>query len=227
MKKIGILVKSGCAYLDYLKWLSTQPHRFVIHADNPSAFPALDFDWTADWKQTFDADLVLSFGFWHKIPMSMINSLSLGCVNFHHSYRMKYRGRHMCTWAIRNGEKTAGSSIHYMDEGIDSGPIIATKSCPVLEDDTAETLFYRVNQLGLELLCENFDRLLAGPITEFVPADPDFIVHKESDLQHELWQGDPDLYRSVRALTFHGKPQPYLISNNHRIYLCLNNGEAT
>ena len=69
-------------------------------------------------------DLLLVFGFNWKIPRDVIASLRYGALNVHPSLLPKYRGPSPIPWAIRNGERDLGMTIHRMTDKVDAGPII-------------------------------------------------------------------------------------------------------
>ena len=59
-------------------------------------------------------------------------------------------GHHVHDAVLKAGEKESGMTIHLMDEGVDTGKILLQKSCPVLPDDTTETLQAKVQELEKE-----------------------------------------------------------------------------
>ena len=69
---------------------------------------------------------------------------AVGSIGIHPSLLPRYRGSHPLWWALKNGEQEVGVSIYVLDAGIDSGPIIAQRSVPVLRDDTFMSLYMRV-----------------------------------------------------------------------------------
>lgn len=71
-------------------------------------------------------------------------------LNVHPSLLPKYPGRHPHEEILAAHEKTSGMTIHWIDEGVDTGPIIVQKNCSVLPDDTVETLKARVQELEKE-----------------------------------------------------------------------------
>ena len=80
-------------------------------------------------------DLLIVFGFGWKLPKSVLEIPRLGAINIHVSMLPKYRGPAPMLWAIRNGDPTGGVTIHWMDEGFDTGNIIAQQDGIPLDDD--------------------------------------------------------------------------------------------
>ena len=88
-----------------------------------------------------------------------------GCLNVHASLLPKYRGASPVAAAILEGEEETGVTIMLMDEGMDTGPILAQRAIPIAPQDTTETLTERLAHLGADLLMETLPRWLQGGIT--------------------------------------------------------------
>jgi methionyl-tRNA formyltransferase len=78
-------------------------------------------------------------------------------VNFHASLLPAYRGKHPLFWALRNGERRAGLSVHLMDLGFDTGDILYQVRVRVHPDDTVASLYERITARSLPLV----ERLVA------------------------------------------------------------------
>jgi len=85
-----------------------------------------------------------------------------GAVNVHGGLLPQYRGGNPVQWAIINDEVQAGVTIHYMDEGFDSGPIIAQRQVPLLFTDTWRDVMSRIGVATEALLSENARLILTG-----------------------------------------------------------------
>ena len=81
-------------------------------------------------------DLIVIADYKYIIPENIIAIPRLGAINFHPSILPKYRGRAPVNWAIINGEDRVGLTVHFIDKGIDSGPIIDQKIINVSFEDT-------------------------------------------------------------------------------------------
>ncbi len=173
-----------------------------------------------------NSDLILSLGYWRIIPKEIIDASPMGILNLHHSYKLRYRGRHTVSWAIINEEKYHGTTLHYMSKALDDGPILSTRKVSVVPDDTAFTLFTRVNEMGLMMLKEMLpialDQTLVKQV-ELQQPDEHYKMYKKNDLKHEIphsmLNDDRAFAKHVRALTFPGMPNPYVIMNDTKIYL--------
>ncbi len=87
-----------------------------------------------------------------------------GVINVHPSLLPKYRGASPVTGALLAGEEETGVTIMLMDEGMDTGPILAQKAIEIRPEDTAGSLGDRLAALGAELLVDTLPRWLGGHI---------------------------------------------------------------
>lgn len=97
----------------------------------------------------FKPDLIVLAGFLVKIPEKMIHEYSHRIINIHPSLipsfcGVGYYGLHVHEEALKKGVKVTGATVHYVDEGMDTGEIIFQKAVDVLDTDTPQTLQRRV-----------------------------------------------------------------------------------
>jgi methionyl-tRNA formyltransferase len=131
-----------------------------INVDNPKTV-------TNDVVQKvldINPDLILSIYYRKILPKSLIKCPKLGCINIHPSALPYYRGPVPTAWAIENGEEKFGITIHYMDEGIDTGDILVQEIYDIEKDETGYGLYTRAMQLGYQLFQEYFDKIVKGEI---------------------------------------------------------------
>jgi phosphoribosylglycinamide formyltransferase-1 len=110
-------------------------------------------------------DFIVLAGFLWKVPLSLIKAFPKKIVNIHPALLPAYGGRGMYghfvhETVINNKEKETGITIHYVDELYDHGDIIFQVRCPVMPDDTPDTLAQRVHQLEHEHYPEVVRKLL-------------------------------------------------------------------
>ena len=89
-------------------------------------------------------DLVCLAGYMRLLGDDFIQAFRGRIVNIHPSLLPSFPGLHAQRQALRHGVKIAGCTVHFTDEGIDSGPIIMQAAVPVLDGDTEETLAARI-----------------------------------------------------------------------------------
>ena len=82
-------------------------------------------------------------------------------VNIHPSLLPSFPGVRAQAQALAHGVKVTGCTVHFVDEGVDTGPIIAQRAVPVLDADTATTLTTRILEQEHSLLVEALRRLAA------------------------------------------------------------------
>ena len=167
-------------------------------------------------------DVIFSINYWKIIDEEHINQMNGKIVNIHHSHLLKYRGRYSTSWAIVNGEKYHGTSLHYITPELDNGPIISSYKCEIKDDDTAESLFTRVEELAFDMFKDNFNNILDDKIDNFLEPESNYYHYdKDSNKDLEMDYGYPleDIYNWVRAWSFKDRPKPYFTYKGKRIEL--------
>jgi phosphoribosylglycinamide formyltransferase-1 len=91
-----------------------------------------------------DVGLVVLAGFMRIIGKSLINAFPNRIMNIHPALLPSFPGLHGQRQALEYGIKISGCTVHFVDEGMDTGPIIIQAAVPVLQNDTEETLSERI-----------------------------------------------------------------------------------
>jgi methionyl-tRNA formyltransferase len=110
-----------------------------------------------------DVAVVAAYG--RILPRDVLSAPRLGCVNVHASLLPRWRGAAPIQWALASGDAETGVCLMQMEEGLDTGPVLALRRTPILSVDTAETLQHRLSELGGVLVREELPRFLAGALT--------------------------------------------------------------
>jgi len=97
-----------------------------------------------------DLGVVVAYG--RLIKKEVLALPSLGFINLHFSLLPKYRGAAPVQWTLLNGEKETGVTVFRLDEGMDTGPVVASARTPVDPAEDAPALFARLTELGRGLL---------------------------------------------------------------------------
>ena len=97
-------------------------------------------------------------------------------LNVHASLLPKYRGASPIQWAVLDGEKESGVTIMRMDQGVDTGDMIAQKAVALAPDETAGSLFDKLSVLGAELLCDTMEAIENGTAV-YTPQDHTKATH--------------------------------------------------
>jgi phosphoribosylglycinamide formyltransferase-1 len=91
-----------------------------------------------------NTDLLLLAGYFRLLGNEIIEAYRNKILNIHPSLLPAFKGLHAQKQAFEYGVKVAGCTVHFVDEGLDSGPIIIQSCVPVLQGDTEETLTDRI-----------------------------------------------------------------------------------
>ena len=119
--------------------------------------------------RVYKPDIIFCIGLTKMIPKEILAIAP--CLNIHPALLPKYRGRYSIPHAIFNGEKYTGATIHWMDEGIDSGAIIMQEKIKIEKDDTAQSIWDKFNDVGEKLFGEFLDLWLSGETIDSYPQD--------------------------------------------------------
>lgn len=107
-------------------------------------------------------DVILCCSYSRLIPPEVLQSARFGGVNIHYGLLPRNRKKHPVQWAIMNGERATGVTLHEMSSEIDHGPIIDQDSTPIYLDDTWRTVTSRLDSLAVEIIGRNLASLIGG-----------------------------------------------------------------
>jgi UDP-4-amino-4-deoxy-L-arabinose formyltransferase/UDP-glucuronic acid dehydrogenase (UDP-4-keto-hexauronic acid decarboxylating) len=105
------------------------------------------------------------------IPPDALKPFEGRCLNFHPGLLPEYAGLHTHQWAIRNGEREFGVTVHRMEQRIDAGAIVGQLRFPIRPDDTGLSLFSRCLAAGAELFPRIIAQIVRGETLGDVPQD--------------------------------------------------------
>jgi phosphoribosylglycinamide formyltransferase-1 len=106
----------------------------------------------ADWLAGQAVRLVVLAGYMHLLTNAFLDRFPGAVVNVHPSLLPEFPGAHAVEEQLAAGIAESGATVHLVDEGVDSGPILAQERLPVLAGDTPETLHARIKELEHRLL---------------------------------------------------------------------------
>ena len=107
-------------------------------------------------------DLICLAGYMRLLSASFIRRYPQRILNIHPSLLPAFPGLGVQQQAIDHGVKVSGCTVHFVDEGLDSGPIVKQAAVPVLDDDTAESLAARVLKEEHRIYSEAIALVLSG-----------------------------------------------------------------
>jgi len=168
-------------------------------------------------------DFLISVNFGYILKEAVLKMPRLGCFNLHTGYLPYNRGAHPNVWAIVD-QTPAGVSIHKMDSGIDTGPIVARTQVPISIADTGKTLQEKLEVAALELFSRSWESLKTGELEPIAAADQgsshvikDVVAIDRIDLERQYKARD--LINILRARTYPPYRNAYIECDGRKYYL--------
>lgn len=123
------------------------------------------------WVRELEPDLLVLAFVTQFAPLEMINSATHGGINYHPSLLPKYRGGSAINWAVISGERETGVTIHMIDEGVDTGPVILQEKVDIGPEDTVKSLYFeKLYPLGIKLIARAVALIREGKVRP-IPQD--------------------------------------------------------
>lgn len=125
-------------------------------------------EWGAELAAQLDAwqpDLIVLSGLMRLLPPAVVERYAPNIINTHPAYLPEFPGAHGVRDALAAGVTETGASIIVIDDGIDSGPILAQERVPVLPGDTESSLHDRIKPVERRLLIDTVRRIASGELT--------------------------------------------------------------
>ncbi len=110
-------------------------------------------------------DVIVVAAYGKILPKSVLSFPQYGCINVHASLLPKYRGAGPIQWCILNGETKTGITTMFMGEGLDTGDMLEKVETPIGENETADSLYARLSEMGAPLLLSTLKKLEEGTLT--------------------------------------------------------------
>lgn len=169
----------------------------------------------------YKVDLFVSMSYDQIFKNELINLSPLKTINCHAGKLPYYRGRNILNWVLINDEKEFGITVHYMDEGIDTGDIILQKVYEITDEDTYATLLERAYEGCAEILYDAIKVIQYGKVRAIKQDDVDKIGiycggRREGDEILDWNQTSRNVFNFVRALCIPG-PQALSFINGKPI----------
>lgn len=124
-------------------------------------------EWGQELAAQLDAwqpDLIVLSGLMRLLPPAVVERYAPSIINTHPAYLPEFPGAHGVRDALAAGVTETGASIIVIDDGIDSGPILAQERVPVLPGDTESTLHDRIKPVERRLLIDAVQRIATGEL---------------------------------------------------------------
>ncbi|MBI3392098.1 MAG: formyltransferase [Nitrospirae bacterium] len=174
-------------------------HGIAVHTPDSLGDPA----WIARVRD-MNPDLIFSFYYRNIIPQEVLDLPRLGAFNMHGSLLPRYRGRAPVNWAVLNGEKETGATLHHMIMRPDAGDIVDQEPVPIGPDETARDVFEKVTRAARRVLERRIDALKTG-IAPRRPQDESqataFGRRRPEDGRIDWTRSAQSIYNLIRAVT--------------------------
>jgi phosphoribosylglycinamide formyltransferase 1 len=121
----------------------------------------------ADWLAGHRVELAICAGYMHLLTPTFLERFP--AINVHPSLLPAFPGMRAVEEALAAGVEETGVTVHYLDEGVDTGPVLLQERIPVRPGETAESLRERIHEVEHRLLPEAARRYLAGRSTIGAP----------------------------------------------------------
>jgi methionyl-tRNA formyltransferase len=173
-----------------------------------------------------EAEIAVSVLFAYVLNPAFIDLFPRGCINLHPALLPHNRGRFPNIWSIVT-KTPAGVTLHYVDEGIDTGDVIAQKEVAIQVTDTGATLYRRLEAEGLGLFKANWPSIRAGSSSRTPQRPGAGSYHRARDVEQidqidlQKFYRAEDLVNVIRARTFPPYPGAYFMHDGKKIYLRL------
>lgn len=139
--------RRGAPALERARSVATASFELADYPDRASRDAAM-----ADWLRDHGARVVVLAGYMHLLTPAFLDRFPDAVVNVHPSLLPAFPGAHAVEDQLEAGVAESGATVHLVDEGLDTGPILAQERVPVRVGDTAETLHARIKQVEHRLL---------------------------------------------------------------------------
>jgi phosphoribosylglycinamide formyltransferase-1 len=130
----------------------------------PKSYPTRD-EWNAALTRvvrSYEPDWVVSAGFMRVLGPEFVDAFSGRIVNTHPALLPAFPGAHAVRDALAHGVKVTGCTVHLVDHGVDTGPILAQSALTVLPGETEDDLHERIKQIERPMLVATLATLIGG-----------------------------------------------------------------
>jgi methionyl-tRNA formyltransferase len=159
--------------------------------------------------QKYDCDIFVSLSFNQIFKNEIINLPPLKTINVHCGKLPFYRGRNILNWALINDENEFGITVHYVDEGIDTGDIISQKVYPINDLDTYNSLLIKAYAGCAEILYDTLKVIQTGSFKSISQKSIHPIgfycgIRREGDEKINWNQTSRQIFNFIRAVSYPG-----------------------
>lgn len=187
----------------------------------------------------FDLEYIVSVLYYNILEADLLDHPSEGCINLHQAELPRYRGSNTFSHAIMNARQDDywryGTTLHFMDEEVDTGDIIGRNFVEITEEDTAKSLYRKTESASVKLFERYLDPIANRELAEYrTPQSafdgPQYFYSKESlegekEIPYQTLTDEASslaVYDKVRALDFPPFEPAYTYLSGRQVYLTTN-----
>ncbi len=175
-------------------------------------------------------DIIVIVAYGKLIPGDIIRIPPRGCVNLHASLLPKYRGSAPVQWSVLNGDRETGVTTIYINEAMDAGDIIESRSVSIGEYETSGELFERLKVEGADLLCHTLRAIENGSAKRTRQNDSEAVYTRQlskSDSPIDWSLGSEQIINKIRGLNPWPVATAVIAGAELKIYAAVKTGNLT
>lgn len=169
--------------------------------------------------QAMKPDLLLTLGWYYKVPRAVRAAAARGCLGIHASLLPKYRGGAPIAWAIINGETETGVSLFHLEDEIDAGDIVAQQKFSIAHHDTCGLVYAKAERAAAFILRRTLPRIANGEARRTPQEHSLATTYPQRSPEDGLidWSWEPTRIRNfIRAQT-HPHAGAYFYANGKKV----------
>jgi len=192
---------------------------FAVSSCLPLYQPAkIKTDEAKEIFRSHNADLAIVVAYGRILPREFLRAPNRGCINLHFSLLPLYRGAAPVNWAIINGEERTGVTTMFIEEKLDSGPILLQRATQIGKQETAPELMQRLAAMGADLLSETLAQI--DVITPRPQRDRDATLAPLLKKEHGIINWSNNAFAIERCLRgFQPWPNAYTRCHSRRLII--------
>ena len=203
---------SGYRSFDGLAEAYNKPFYKIKHIRTPEAY---------DLIKSLEPDLIMVMGWSQLVGDDVLALPKLGSIGLHTTLLPRHRGRAPVPWAIIKQLGRSGNTLFYFTPGVDNGDIIAQKHFYITLDDTAQTVYDKATQAGVDLVMEFLPAIKNGTAPR-IKQDESISDHWPKRRPKDgliNWESDAlDVHNLIRAVT-HPYPGAFTYLNGRKLFI--------
>lgn len=211
-KNVKILLAVGCYHdngsvIEPRVWNASLA-RLAIHKNLPFIQPKSthNLQFINDIQSIDRPDLILTVEYDKILDPTILAVPKMGAINIHFSPLPLHRGSFPVVWSLMENEQ-AGVTMHWVNEQVNGGDIIATKTIPIETNDTSFSLYLKLSKIGMDLFKICFPKIMKGSAPKISQQGKQSSYHAAGYPEQRIidWNKSSDeIERFIRALTFPG-----------------------